>query len=191
MERVIAVAALPPGRPGTLDWVHLRCRLVNLVRGCRRALTCGSDIPDLALRSFTTHSRRGDRGTGGDVEPQLGNWTASVLPLPALDLRLGVEQPLLLTGEDWRDCPSARHQLNCPMHLATPAMFSIAAGTQRRRGSTVSADTLGWQERVCCSSQRRCTTHNRSFPRAGLLGLWCASCLRVLLAIQRQRRSGL
>ena len=152
----------------------------------------GGVILDLALGSYAALLRCGDKGLGGDVNPQLVEWTASVLLLPALDIRLGVEQPLLLAGEDWRDCPSTGHQLNCPMHPAAPAMlFYTAAGAQWQRGSTASADTLGWQERVCCSSKRRRTIHDRSLLRAGLPGLRCACRLRILLVTRRQRRSGL
>ena len=111
-------------------------------------------ILNLALRSFAAPFCHGDKGLGSDVDPQLVNWTTSVLTLLALDLCLEVEQPLLLTEEDWQDCPSTGHQLNCPMHSAAPAMFSVMAGAQRQRESTASADTLGWPERVCCSLQR-------------------------------------
>ena len=192
MGRASVVAALVHKRPGALDldWVRLHRRLCGFVPGCRHALMRGGVIPDLALRFFTAPGRRGGKGLGGDVDPKLVNWTASALPFPALDIRLGVEQPLLLTWEDWRDCPSAGHQLNCPMHSAASALFSFAAGAQRQRGSTASADTLGWQERACCSSQRRSTIHNRSPPRAGLPGFWCAWLLRILHVVRRQRRGG-
>ena len=90
------------------------------------------------------------------------------LPLPALELRPGVEQPCLLAAGDSRDCPGVRHKLPRPLYPATDAPSpSIKAGARRRRGSAAPAYPLGWYEWASRRSQCRPFAPLSSLPAGG------------------------